>query len=67
MRRSKDKWNCPASKQQPFNINIEFNINPKNVTHHQESSEVKIVQRGSHSNAVNSLKNNNSKSNKETN
>lgn len=42
MHRSKPKSKGPNPKQPPFNINISFNINPKNVVHHQDNSQMKI-------------------------
>ncbi len=41
MKRSKK---ADASKQPPFNINISFNINPKNVNQSQNHTSIKIPQ-----------------------
>jgi hypothetical protein len=35
MPKTKEKAGGAGGKAGPFNINIEFNINPKNITHHQ--------------------------------
>lgn len=45
MRKGKSKP-IPSTKNQPLNINISFNINPKNILHQDGHSDNKFMQNG---------------------
>lgn len=45
MRKGKSKLN-PNPKNQPLNINISFNINPKNILHQDGHTDNKLMQNG---------------------
>jgi len=57
MRKAKNKTTGKLYKNTPYHINIELNINPKNITHHQEHAEMKISQNMYPQNSTNLSKN----------